>query len=361
MYLMAFTRTSPEADAALQASFPRPLYEAVWGERIRNGEIVEIPDVEAEWTNEPNLHKVARLRGFRSLLFVPLLRDGTTIGIISVTRRETGTFAPHHVQLLQTFADQAVIAIGNVQLFDEVQAKTRDLTESLQQQTATSEVLQIISSSPGSLAPVFDKMLENATRVCGAEFGSMILIEEGELRQAALYNVPQPLAEARVNTLIQPHPQGPMVAAIRTKQAVQIADLRTTAPYLERSPHVTELADLGGARTAVVLPMLREDEVIGAITIYRQEILPFTDKQVEILNNFAKQVVIAIENARLLNELQATHQRLERIAAAADRHRRSAQGHQPLGVRFATRAGHTCRVGCATVRGRPGNHPSAEK
>ena len=145
----------------------------------------------------PNLREVARLRGFRSLLYVPLLRDGVTIGVISVTRTEAGTFAPHHVQLLQTFADQAVIAIGNVQLFDEVQAKTRDLQESLQQQTATSEVLQIISSSPGSLAPVFDKMLENATRVCGAEFGSMILIEEGELRQAALYNVPQPLARSK--------------------------------------------------------------------------------------------------------------------------------------------------------------------
>jgi hypothetical protein len=148
-----------------------------------------------------------------------------------------------------------------VRLFDEVQAKTRDLMESLQQQTATSEVLQIISSSPGSLAPVFDKMLENATRVCGAEFGSMILVEDGELRQAALYNVPQPLAEVRANTLIHPHPQGPMLAAIRTKQAIQIADLRTTTPYLERSPNVTQLADLGGARTAVVLPMLREDEV----------------------------------------------------------------------------------------------------
>ena len=127
MHLMAFTRSSPEADAALQASFPRPLSEAIWGEQIRKGEIVEIPDANAEWSEAPGLRDLPRLRGFRSLLFVPLLRDGNTIGIISVTRRETGTFAPHHVQLLQTFADQAVIAIGNVRLFDEVQARTNEL------------------------------------------------------------------------------------------------------------------------------------------------------------------------------------------------------------------------------------------
>jgi len=232
MHLMAFTPSSPEADAALQASFPRPLTGAPGGDRIRSGKIVEIPDAETEWAKDSRMREVMRLRGFRSLLYVPLLRDGVTIGVISVTRTEAGTFAPHHVQLLQTFADQAVIAIGNVRLFDEVQAKTRDLQESLQQQTATSEVLQIISSSPGSLAPVFDKMLENATRVCGAEFGSMILIEEGELRQAALYNVPQQLAQARVNKLIQPHPQGPLGTAFRTKQSVQVADLRTTAPRI---------------------------------------------------------------------------------------------------------------------------------
>jgi GAF domain-containing protein len=122
MHLMAFTRTSPAADAALQASFPRPLSSASRGVQVRNGEIVEIPDAEIEWAEDPALREVARLRGFRSLLLVPLVRDRVTIGQISVTRREAGTFAPHHVQLLQTFADQAVIAIGNVRLFEEVQA-----------------------------------------------------------------------------------------------------------------------------------------------------------------------------------------------------------------------------------------------
>jgi two-component system, NtrC family, sensor kinase len=145
MHLMAFTRTNPEADAALQASFPRPLSARSWGERSRNGEIVQIPDVEAtvEWAEQPVLRKMARLRGFRGVLFVPLLRDGTTIGLISVTRAEPGTFAAHHVQLLQTFADQAVIAIGNVQLFDEVRARTKELAASLDElRTAQDRLVQ---------------------------------------------------------------------------------------------------------------------------------------------------------------------------------------------------------------------------
>jgi GAF domain-containing protein len=285
--LAAFTRVNEAADAALRAAFPRPRLEMSGLDLVFRGEEHDTIDAQSD-AESRSTRDLALARGFRGRLVVPLKSDRGIIGAISITRKEPGAFAYKDKELLRTFADQAVIAIENVRLFDEVQAKTRDLTESLQQQTATSEVLQIISSSPGSLAPVFDKMLENATRVCGAEFGSMILIEGGELRQAALYNVPQPLAEARANTLIQPHPQGPMLAAIRTKQAVQIEDLRTTAPYLERSPNVTELADLGGARTAVVLPMLREDEVIGAITIYRQEIRPFTDKQVDLLANFGR-------------------------------------------------------------------------
>ncbi len=131
MHLMAFTRSNPEADAALQASFPRPLSEADWSDRIRNREVVEIPDAQAEWAEQPWLRDLARLRGFCSLLFVPLLRDGAAVGIISVTRRELGKFAPHHVQLLQTFADQAVIAIGNVELFKQVQQRTLELSKSL--------------------------------------------------------------------------------------------------------------------------------------------------------------------------------------------------------------------------------------
>ena len=193
---------------------------------------------------------------YRSMLGVPLLREGVPIGVIVLMRTVVLPFTDKQIELVTTFADQAVIAIENTRLFDEVQAKTRDLEESLQQQTATSEVLQIISSSPGDLAPVFDTMLENATRVCGAEFGSMNLVEQGFVRQAALYNAPPVFAAARTNKVSRPHPQSTLASAIRNKQVVHVADLRTTPAYLERAQTTAELVELGGARTAAVVPML---------------------------------------------------------------------------------------------------------
>jgi signal transduction histidine kinase len=304
VYLAAFTPTTAEADAGLQGYYPRPLSASNYAEAIRRGETHRIVDTETELTAQPDILKLTRQRGWRSALFVPLMQEGSAIGMIRVTRREPGTFAEHHVAMLKTFADQAVIAISNVNLFEQVQQRTRELTESLQQQTATADVLQVISSSPGELAPVFEKMLENATRVCGAEFGSMNLVENGLLRQAALFNVPAEFAAIRQNKIFEPHPRSSLAAAIRTKQVVHTADLRTIEAYLERAPATVEIVELGGARTAVIVPMLRDEEVIGAITIYRNEVRLFTDKQIELVSNFAKQAVIAIENARLLKELR---------------------------------------------------------
>jgi PAS domain S-box-containing protein len=318
-HLAAFTPTTPEADDVLKKTFPMPVANLLTQQNVLNGETNQIVDTEA---GKEFQVRIARARGFRSIITTPLMHQGTAIGMISITRRETGRFAEHHVQLLRTFADQAVIAIQNVRLFDEVQAKTRELEESLQQQTATSEVLEIISFSPADLAPVFDKMLENATRVCGAEFGSMVLVEDDSVRQAALYNAPAALAAVRANKVFRLHPQGLIATAIRTKTAVQVADVRTTTAYLERIPYAVEMAELGGARSLIVVPMLREDQVIGAITIYRQEIRPFADKQIELVSNFAKQAVIAIENARLLKELRQRTEdlskSLEQQTATAD-------------------------------------------
>jgi GAF domain-containing protein len=267
---------------------------------------VHLHDVlSAEGEGFPEARELSLRLGVRTLLCVPLLREGESIGTILLRRTEVHPFSDKQIGLLQTFADQAVIAIGNVRLFDEVQARTRDLTESLQQQTATSEVLQAISSSPGELAPVFDKMLENATRVCGAEFGSLNLVEGDMMRRAALYNAPPAFAaEARANGLIPIHPQTSVASAIRNKQVVQLEDIRNSIGYIERNPGAVQLVELGGARTIVVVPLLRDNEAIGVITVYRQEVRPFDDKQIDLLRNFARQAVIAIENARLLRELR---------------------------------------------------------
>src|SRR5258707_8437055 len=241
---------------------------------------------------------------FRTILTVPMLKADEMLGVILVYRLEVRPFSDSQIALLETFADQAVIAIENVRLFDEVQAKTRDFEESLQQQTATSEVLQIISSSPGDLAPVFDKMLENATRVCGASFGTMNLWDGEKYNLAAGYNVPPAFSDFRIRTPIRPYPGTTLEAVVKTHKFVQVHDLRETPAYRAGVPNVVAMAEIAGARTLLVVPMLKEDELMGAITIFRQEIRPFTDKQVALVENFTKQAVIAIENTRLLNELR---------------------------------------------------------
>jgi signal transduction histidine kinase len=273
------------------------------GRTLLEGKVIHVADVRAD--PDYTFSEAQRLSGDpRTFLGVPLLREGNPFGALVLLRRNVRPFTDKQIELATTFADQAVIAIENVRLFDEVQAKTRDLTESLQQQTATSEVLRVISSSPGELAPVFETMLENATRVCGAEFGSMNLVEDGWVRQAALYNAPPAFAAARANAVRRPHPQGALGKAIESKEVLHVADVRTTPAYLEGAQSTVELAELGGARTIAVVPMLRDNEVIGVITVYRQEVRLFDDKQIDLLSNFAKQAVIAIENARLLKELR---------------------------------------------------------
>jgi GAF domain-containing protein len=297
---------------------------SVSGRAIAEQVPVHLHDVLSEEGAEfPTAQQMSRRDGCRTILAAPMLSEAESIGTIVLRRIEVRPFNDKQISLLQTFADQAVIAIGNVRLFEEVQERTRELIESLEKQTATSEVLEIISSSAGDLDPVFQKMLENATRICGANFGTMTLYEQGAFRTIALYKVPEAYKLAQLHQRIQPHPESGLSMIERTHRAVQIEDIRTEPPYREGHPNVRALADLGGARSLVIVPMLKEHELIGAITIFRQEVKPFTDKQTELVANFASQAVIAIENARLLNELrkrtQELSQSLEDLRTAQDR------------------------------------------
>src|SRR5262249_36372019 len=208
-----------------------------------------------------------------------------------------------------TFADQAVIAIENVRLFDEVQARTRELTEALEQQTATSEVLEVISGSPGELEPGVETILADARRFCGGSFGNLLLYDGDAFRRVALYNAPPAWEElTRRDPVIHTGPTSPLVRLLATKRLLHITDIRTEQAYIEGETSLVGLAELAGARTVINVPMLKENAFIGAIAIYRQEVRPFTDKQIELVTNFAAQAVIAIENTRLLNELRESLQ-----------------------------------------------------
>jgi two-component system NtrC family sensor kinase len=292
------------------------------GRAIIDRKSIHVHDLQAEKAEFPDGYVMAQRMGHRTSLSIPLLRGEEAIGSLTIRRTEIRPFTPKQIELAETFADQAVIAIENARLFDEVQARTRDLTESLEQQTATSEVLEVISASPGELEPVFQKLLENATRVCGAKFGTMNLVEGDVVRRVASYNVPFAYADAPETQTYRPHPKSGLGQVISTRQVVHIPDLRTSPAYLERNPAVVAFVEVAGPRTVAVVPMLKDAELVGMISAYRQEVRPFTDKQIELLSNFAKQAVIAIENTRLLRELRERtedlHESLQQQTATAD-------------------------------------------
>src|SRR5262249_52481150 len=254
--------------------------------------------------------------GFRTLLGVPLLREGSPIGVIALGRTSVRPFTDKQIELATTFADQAVIAIENVRLFEAEQQRTRELTESLEQQTATSEVLQVISSSPGELEPVFSALLANAIRICEATFGNLLLFEGGAFRAVAVQGEERYNDFLRRNPVIdlRENPGVPLDRIANTKQVVHVADLRTDQSYVAKRDPIVRLVEVG-MRTLVGVPMLKEGELIGSINMYRQEVRPFTDKQIALVQNFAAQAVIAIENVRLLKELRET---LEQQTATAD-------------------------------------------
>jgi GAF domain-containing protein/anti-sigma regulatory factor (Ser/Thr protein kinase) len=270
---------------------------------------IQVADILTEADEYPESWKHALQSGFRTGLGVPLVHAGKAIGVIVIRRAEVRPFTERQIELVNTFADQAVIAIDNTRLFEEVQARTSELTEALEQQTATGEVLSVISSSPGELEPVFAAMLENAVRFCGASFGNLLLYDGERFRHVALHNAPQAWVAEQERDPVPPRDLARVLYSVPdTKRVVHISDLTAVNPN-------EPIATIAGARTLLIVPLLKQDELVGVIAVYRQEVRPFTDKQVELVSNFARQAVIAIENTRLLNELRES---LQQQTATAD-------------------------------------------
>jgi signal transduction histidine kinase/regulator of replication initiation timing len=289
---------------------------SVAGRVVLERKTVHVIDLQAEAENFPEGSALARRFGHRTIASVPLISEGVAVGTLQLRRIEVNPFTPKQITLLETFAAQAVIAIENTRLLNELRQRTSDLSESLEQQTATSEVLSVISSSSGRLEPVFQTMLDNAVHICQAKFGFMNRYEGDAPKIIAVHGAAPAYTEyLQQHGYKRPGPETVSARIATTKQIVHIADLVASRGYIERDPVVVAAVELGGVRTLLGVPMLKEDELIGAILLYRQEVRPFTDKQIELVKNFAAQAVIAIENARLLNELRES---LEQQTASAD-------------------------------------------
>jgi signal transduction histidine kinase len=302
LHLVAHCNVPGELLELLQRLYPmRPWHQHASGRAIMSGAVVEIEDAlsDAEYQQE-----VARVSGWRSMLAVPMLRERVPIGAIVIQRAEAGSFPEAQIALMQTFADQAVIAIENVRLFKELQEKNRALTEAhsqvseaLEQQTATAEILRVISTSPTDLQPVLDTVVRSAARFCGANDAEICHLDGGSLKVAA-HHGPIPGPAGRLLSI-----RGGSVSGrtVLERRAVHVADLQAEA---EEFPEGSALAQEFGYRTVLVVPLLREGTVVGTINLRRTEVNPFTDKQIALLQTFAHQAVIAIENVRLFTELQ---------------------------------------------------------
>ena len=280
-------------------------------------QVVDLSKAPSYLARNPKAVNSVETGGIRTMITVPMLKDSAAIGVITIFRTEVREFTEKQIALVTNFAAQAVIAIENTRLLSE-------LRQSLEQQTATADVLRVISSSPGDLEPVFRAMLENATRICEAKFGTLALCEGDALRAVALHGGREDYAdERRRNPLFRPAPNVPVMRAVRLKQVQHVADMLTEQAYIDRDAAIVTMVETGGARTFLAVPMLKDGEAVGVIIVYRQEVRPFSDKQIALVQNFAAQAVIAIENTRLLNELrQRTDdltQSLNELRTAQDR------------------------------------------
>jgi signal transduction histidine kinase len=312
-FRIAATHGAPPAYADHLRSQPVifPVPGTAIGRVATTKEVAHIADASLEkGYAEPGPLRVAvELAGARTMVGVPMAKGHELIGAVVIYRQEVRPFTEKQIALVRNFAAQAVIAIENTRLLNE-------LRESLQQQTATSEVLQTISSSPGELQPVFEAMLANATRLCEAAFGNLFLREEHAFRAVAMHGPSQLVEWLQRKPVVElhDHPHVPLARVARSKEMIHIHDLTADQAYIERDPRLVAIVE-AGVRTLLIVPMLKEGELIGAIAIYRTEVRPFTEKQIDLVANFASQAVIAIENVRLLTELRES---LDQQTATAD-------------------------------------------
>jgi len=316
LQLVALNNMSPEETAAFHSLFPRrPARNFAMGRAFVDAQPVHLEDVLTDLDYDSHTLQVLQsVAGYRSFLAVPIFGEGSAVGVIGCGRREVKPFTTTQIELLKTFADQAAIAVENVRLFGELETRNRDLGEALEQQTATAEVLQVINASPGELAPVFDAMLDKTMQLCEAAFGVLWTYDGTSLHATATHQLPAALAEF-VRAPHSPGPRSALGRLIRTKAVIHIGNYLADEAYLSGEPVPLATADLGGARSLLAVPLCKGETLTGAIVAYRQEMLPFSDKQIALLQSFAAQAVIAMENARLITE---TREALEQQTATAE-------------------------------------------
>ena len=352
LHLLATHDTPPALAEARKRSPRHPGSNTPTGRMVATKTVVHVADLAAEQAyveqRDPATVVSVELAGVRTYLAVPMLKENELIGAFALARQQVRPFNDKQIELVTNFAAQAVIAIENARLLNELRqrttdltARTGDLTEALEQQTATSEVLQVISSSPGDLQPVFATMLENAVRICDAKFGNIYRWDGDALHLVAAHNTPPAFAEARGSSPLQrPGPKTVVGRMLATKTVIHVADLAAEQAYIkDRVPPAVAAVELGGVRTILAVPMLNKNELIGSFTVYRQEVRPFTDKQMALITNFASQAVIAIENARLLRELR---DRTEQVEAQSQE---LVKLNQQLEQRVSDQVGEIERVG----------------